>query len=349
MSGATTASWASSSRPLAAGYDLLLLDLDGVVYVGRHAVPGAAPSLARALRSGLRCSYVTNNAARPPSEVAEHLRELGISAQDGDVVTSAQEGAELLPAGFRPAARCSRWVGQVWPPRWWRSVWTRCSGTTQGVSGVLQGYGPGRRLARPGGGVVRGQWRCGLGGDQPGPDHPDRPRHGAGQRPADAVVAGTTGVSPLVTGKPGPGLFRSAIRRAGGGRALVVGDRLDTDIAGAVAAELDSLLVLTGVTGAMELLAATAAERPSYLARDLSGLWEGQPVVAGSDGGWACGGARAQVRSGPARAHSPGCGAGFGGRPGPLAAAAPRVWAASDQGEEVDVPAAAASLLAVAR
>ena len=158
-----------------------------------------------------------------------------------------------------------------------------------------------------------------------------------------AVVARTTGVEPLVTGKPGPGLFQAAIRRAGGGRALVVGDRLDTDIAGAVAAGLDSLLVLTGVTGAAKLLAAGQAERPAYLARDLSGLWEPHPGVGHSAQWWTCGRARARAVDG--RLEMAGPSKGLNGWRAACAAA----WSAADQGEELDLASAAARLDAAAR
>src|SRR5262244_1686344 len=84
-------------------YDLALLDLDGVVYIGRDPVPGAAAALESARVAGIRLCYVTNNASRPPQVVAEHLRSLGVPASDEEVVTSAQAAAALLaerlPAG----------------------------------------------------------------------------------------------------------------------------------------------------------------------------------------------------------------------------------------------------------
>jgi HAD superfamily hydrolase (TIGR01450 family) len=85
-----------SDRPLAETYDLVLLDLDGVVYIGQAAVPGAAAALDRLRAAGVRAAFVTNNASRPPHTVGEHLRELGVHAEDDDVVTSAQAAAALL-------------------------------------------------------------------------------------------------------------------------------------------------------------------------------------------------------------------------------------------------------------
>jgi len=98
----------ASTAALCADYDLAMLDLDGVVYVGREAVPGAAQAVAEARLRGMHVAFVTNNAARPPAEVARHLRELGVPADEHDVVTSAQAAAGLaaaqLPAGARVLA-----------------------------------------------------------------------------------------------------------------------------------------------------------------------------------------------------------------------------------------------------
>jgi ribonucleotide monophosphatase NagD (HAD superfamily) len=86
----------SSAEPLCAAYDLAMLDLDGVVYVGPDAVPGAADHIAAARAGGMRCAFITNNASRPPEHVAEHLNELGVPAKADDVVTSAQAACRLL-------------------------------------------------------------------------------------------------------------------------------------------------------------------------------------------------------------------------------------------------------------
>ena len=77
-------------------YDAVLFDLDGVIYLGPIAVPGAAEGIARLHDRGTKIGFVTNNAARPPTVVAEHLVELGIPATAADVVTSAQAAAHLL-------------------------------------------------------------------------------------------------------------------------------------------------------------------------------------------------------------------------------------------------------------
>jgi hypothetical protein len=107
-----------------------------------------------------------------------------------------------------------------------------------------------------------------------------------------AAVRAAVGVEPLVAGKPQPHLFTAAARRAGAGRPLVVGDRLDTDIAGAVAAGQRSLLVLTGVTRPADLLDAAAGHRPDLVAIDLAGLHHCHPAAARDGDAWTCGRAR---------------------------------------------------------
>src|SRR5262245_12843924 len=94
----------SSTEPLASAYDVALLDLDGVVYIGRSPVARAADSLAKARAAGMRVAFVTNNASRTPSAIAAQLTGLGVPTSAADVVTSAQAGARLLAERLPPAA-----------------------------------------------------------------------------------------------------------------------------------------------------------------------------------------------------------------------------------------------------
>src|SRR5918999_6013668 len=85
-----------SGRPLSEAYDTALLDLDGVVYAGGEAIAYAIESLGTARAGGMHLAYVTNNALRTPDTVAAHLTELGIPAEESDVITSAQAVARLI-------------------------------------------------------------------------------------------------------------------------------------------------------------------------------------------------------------------------------------------------------------
>lgn len=96
----------TAAAPLAELHDLVMLDLDGVVYRGPHPVPNAVDALADARGLGTHLAYVTNNASRTAGTVVEHLRSLGLAwVEPHDVVTAAQAVVELMAAELGPGAR----------------------------------------------------------------------------------------------------------------------------------------------------------------------------------------------------------------------------------------------------
>ncbi len=274
---------------LAECYDVALLDLDGVVYVGPDAIPGVVPSLAAAGRLGMRSAFVTNNASRTPLMVAEHLRRLGVEAGPEQVVTSAQAAASLL-AAMLPSGAAVLLIGALGlqvaleevglvpvrsaagspdavasgfnPDITWHDLAEACYAVQDGLPWVASNADltlPTKRGLAPGNGTLV------------------------------QVVASVTGRRPVVAGKPEPPMHAEAVRRTGARQPLVVGDRLDTDIAGAVNADVPSLLVLSGVTDAVGAVLAPAEHRPTFLAADLSGLLEAHPdVVVQRDESWRC-------------------------------------------------------------
>jgi len=262
-------------RPLWSAYDLALLDLDGVVYVGPESVSGAAQHLTDAQRAGMHLAYVTNNASRTPSAVADHLQALGVPAAPGDVVTSAQAAARLLADKLSPGAA----VFVIGGTGLYDAVAERGLRGVQDPAdrpeAVVSGYHPDLRwrVVIEGAVLVRnGMHWVAANTDLTMPTSlGEAPGNGA----LVELVERFSGRSPEVAGKPAAPLFEETVRRVGGERPLVVGDRLDTDIEGAANAGLDSLLVLTGVTGLDQLVAARGGRRPTYLAVDLAGL--GQP------------------------------------------------------------------------
>ena len=100
-----------SADSLISRFDALLSDLDGVVYAGPHAIPGAVEALRRLAGIDVGLGYVTNNASRTPAQVAAHLRDLGAPAEDEQVVSSSQAAGELL-AGLLPAGAAGPGNGQ---------------------------------------------------------------------------------------------------------------------------------------------------------------------------------------------------------------------------------------------
>jgi HAD superfamily hydrolase (TIGR01450 family) len=287
-----------SSEPLASRYDVALLDLDGVVYLGGSPIPGAAEALAKAAASGMRPAFVTNNASRTPSAIAAQLTGLGVPARAGEVITSAQAAARLLaehlPAGAPVLVIGGMGLRLAVRERGFRPVTT----AADDPAAVVQGYTPDLSyplLAEGGLAVAAGALFIASNADSTLPT----PR---GRQPGNGsliqVIATATGRVPLVAGKPEPPLHAEAVARSGARHPLVVGDRLDTDIESAVRSGTDSLLVLTGVTRPLDAVLARARHRPTYLAESLAGLLGPHPDVTVTGGGARCGGWRAAVHGG---------------------------------------------------
>jgi glycerol-1-phosphatase len=259
---------------LSDSYDVFLFDLDGVLYRGDEAVPHAAESLASLRELGKRIVFVTNNSSATPDAVAARLDALGIDARTSEIETSALTTAGLLAGrGVRTAFV----VGEEG---------IRTALTAAGIEVVDQPAGAidvvvvglDRRadytklrvasvLVREGSSLVA------TNADASFPNADGQVWPGAGALLAAIVTA--TGARPEIVGKPEPPLLESALRRAGGGAPLFVGDRLDTDIAGAARLGWDSLLVLTGITRREDLAASEV--QPTYVGEDLRALWDAHP------------------------------------------------------------------------
>jgi glycerol 3-phosphatase-2 len=278
------------ATPPCQAYDLAMLDLDGVVYIGRQPVPGAADQLRAAKAEGMRTAFITNNASRPPEAIARVLVSMGIDAQASDVVTSAQAVARLmaadLPAGATVLVVGGEGLLAALAEHGLRSV----DSADAAPDAVVQGFSPDlgwRGLCEAAVAVSRGLPWYASNTDHAIPTPRGRaPGNGAF---VDAVRAAAGGY-PVVAGKPEPALFEETLRRIPARSPLVVGDRLDTDILGAVRVGCPSLLVMTGVTDLAGLLSAPPDQRPSYVGHDLSSLLRPHPAPDTTDGAARCGG-----------------------------------------------------------
>ncbi|MFD8252992.1 HAD hydrolase-like protein [Streptomyces werraensis] len=288
-----------SGQALNEAYDTALLDLDGVVYAGGEAIEHAVPSLAVARDGGMRLAYVTNNALRTPDAVAAHLTELGIPAEAGDVITSAQAVARLIADQVPQGSRVLVVGGEGLRVALRERGLVPVESADDDPAAVVQGYGGPElawgRFAEACYAVARGVPWFASNTDLTIPSGRGiAPGNGA----AVEVVRIATGAEPQVAGKPLPPMHRETILRTGAERPLVVGDRLDTDIEGAFNGGVDSLLVLTGVTDGAQVIAAPPQHRPTYVDADLRGLLTGQPEVAEDGGAFRCGGWTAAAGAG---------------------------------------------------
>lgn len=251
------------------GHDCLLLDLDGTVFRGHEPTEGAVDALA-----GLdaRTLFVTNNASRRAGEVAEHLSALGFVATADDVVTSAQSAARLLAQQLEAGARVLV-VGTDALAAEIAEVGLQPVRTfDEDPAAVVQGHSPATdwaALAEASLAIRAGAVWVAANVDRTLPSE-------RGLLPGNgsmvAALRAATDVEPQIAGKPRPTLMNDALARGDFAAPLVVGDRLDTDIAGANATELPSLMVLTGVSTAADMVRAIPQERPTFVAPDLRSL-----------------------------------------------------------------------------
>lgn len=273
------------------GYALVVFDLDGVIYLIDRPIPGAVEALGALRAEGRSVAFATNNASRRSSEVADLLTGIGVPADPAEVLTSAAASAELLRDRL-PAGAAVLVVGAEALRAEISAVGlTPVDRADAAPVAVVQGYGPQVGwvdLAEASVAIRAGATWVATNTDRTLPS-------GRGPLPGNgslvAALRHALDRAPdVVVGKPEPALFTTAARRAGTGRTLVVGDRLDTDIEGARRAGLDSLLVLTGVSDVAELLGAPEQRRPTHVAADLAGLFDPTAVVrvpgAPQVGGW---------------------------------------------------------------
>jgi glycerol 3-phosphatase-2 len=277
----------ASDEALSTRYDCAMLDLDGVVYVGHRAVDGASDLLRTVRAAGMTLAFVTNNAARTPEAVADHLRELGVEADATDVVTSAQAAAREVAALIPPASAVLVVGGEGLEVALRERGLTPVSSVAEHPLAVVQGFHPdvGWRLLAQGAYAVT----SGLPWVVSNLDLtvPTAEGLAPGNGTLVAAIEAVAGHPPdVVAGKPFRPLFDETQRRVGAQRPLVVGDRLDTDIEGANRCDAHSLLVMTGVTDVEGLCDARPDRRPSYVAWTLEGLMSGHPTPRHQSGVW---------------------------------------------------------------
>jgi glycerol 3-phosphatase-2 len=322
---------------LAGRYASVVFDLDGVIYLDDQVIPAAPAAVRGARELGARVAFVTNNAVRPPSAVVERLARLGVKATVEEVLTSAHAVVRLLGgerglagvrtlvvggAGLRQALAAAG--ARLLEPGAWREAEV-----------VVGGLDPDLDYGKLRAAVLAITAGARFVGSNPDPSLPttEGPWPGAGS--ILALLSTASGVRPEIAGKPERALFETVAAALGSGPYLMVGDRADTDLAGARALGWGTALVLTGATRLGALLDLPVA--PDHLLADVGGLLAPPGpetrVAAGADAeavasvlGWApeaAGRAAAAVEPGdPAGAAT----AGLGDRaPGPGGAGAGRL------------------------
>jgi len=265
------------------GVDVLLADLDGVVYTGPAALPYAVESINRAQQT-MRVGYLTNNASRTDVTVAAHLTELGLLVAADDVVTSPQAAvallADLVPAGSKVLVV----GGDGLVDELQKAGFAVTRSADDEPAAVIQGFAPEvgwKDLAEASYALQARPGRDELPWVATNTDWTIPQARGVapGNGTLVSAVHSAVGRLPVVAGKPERAIFDAAVARFGASSPLFIGDRLDTDILGANRAGMPSALVMTGIDRAKQVLAAPEESRPKYLLGDLRELFEPYPVA----------------------------------------------------------------------
>jgi glycerol 3-phosphatase-2 len=255
---------------LADRFDGFLVDLDGVVWIGREPIPGSAEALRALLEEGKRVVFVTNNPGKPPAAYADRLRELGVEVDEAQVVTAGMVAARL--AGEAAGGGSAFVIGA---PALKEMVAATGATLLEGeaawkadvvvVSGH-RGFDYGELLAA--------KRALDAGAALVATSHDPTMPYPGGELPGTgsilAAVETASGRRAEIAGKPERHLFEMAIEAAGGRALAMVGDRVSSDIAGGHAAGLETILVLSGTTSRDE--AASADPAPDHVVDSLADL-----------------------------------------------------------------------------
>lgn len=286
------------------GVDVLLADLDGIVYAGPGAVPHAIESLNRAQDEGRRLGYITNNASRTDRAVAQHLVDLGLRTQPQDVVTSPQAAARLLAQKVAPGSTILVVGGEGLVVELEKAGYIVTRSADDGPAAVVQGFNPDvawTDLAEAAFALQTPEEDGGIPWIATNTDWTIPRDRGVAPGNGTLVSAVHTAVGRLATvaGKPEAPIFHAATARFDATQPLFLGDRLDTDIQGAQAAGIDSALVLTGIDRPKHVLAAPTHARPTYILSDLRELFEPYPAVRQKGDVTSVGAAKVRTGNGP--------------------------------------------------
>lgn len=252
-------------------FDGLLIDLDGVVWIGRELVPGSVEALRTLHGAGKRIAFVTNNPAKPAAEYARRLGEAGVEVGPEAIVTAGEATAGLAAAST-PAGGTALVIGA---PAFHETIAATGLRLLEGEAGreadtVLvsghRGFDYDELLTATLA-LQRGATLFATSRD------PTLPMPGGAWPGTGAVLAAVetaSGAEAVIGGKPEPHLFEMARERVGGGRVAMVGDRISSDIEGGRRAGLATVLVLSGATSGEEAMVASPA--PDLVVEDLAAL-----------------------------------------------------------------------------
>ena len=251
--------------------DVIFADLDGVVYTGEESIGYAVEALNIA-SANHRVAYITNNASRTTEQVAAHLRDLGLTAVADDVVSSPQAAVKILKT-LIPAKSTVLVIGGEGLIAEVDGAGFRVTDSADDApAAVIQGFAPTVGWAH----LAEASFALHTGIPWVATNTDWTIPVARGIAPGNGTLVSAVhlavGRLPVFAGKPERAIFDFARDKFAADNPLVIGDRLDTDILGANRAGMRSALVLTGIDGRKQAIAAAEEQQPTYIVGDLREL-----------------------------------------------------------------------------
>ena len=276
-------------------YDGAIFDLDGVAWLGGKPAPYAPENFAIAVENGMQPMFLTNNASRTPEQVADALEKVGLHTTSNNILTSSMAAVSLAEQHLEPGAKVLAIgsEGLIGPLE--KSSFVRVTSADDNPDAVIMGFFPEvgwKDLSEAALAIRKGALFIATNLDA---TLPQERGFMIGNGSLVAAVVNATGVKPLSAGKPEPAIYDTGVAMLGAHKPFSIGDRLDTDIRGAVAAKIPSLHVLTGVNSARDIMLAVNEERPTFLADDMRALNEPYPDITKNGERWEVEGSWAYV------------------------------------------------------
>ena len=279
-----------SGAALAEEYDCALLDLDGTAWSGDETIEYAAASVLEAREAGMASAFVTNNAMRTPQQVTDKLNSMDFAATPDMVMTSAMDIAAIMAEELEEGSKVFVIGGAGLRLALEERGFVLVDSADDEPVAVVQGLDKKVDWALLSEGAFAIERGAAFYASNLDATLPIERGQALGNGSLVRAIQHATRKRPIAGGKPEPGIYRRASELVGAQNPIAVGDRLETDIMGAVAAGVPALHVLTGVHQARDVIRAPRGQRPSYLAIDMRGLLEAHPAPKHHrDGTWTCG------------------------------------------------------------
>lgn len=276
-------------------YDTLLCDLDGVIYEGTNAIGGAVETVNSILETGLPVGYVTNNSSRKPETIAAQLEGFGILTKPQDIIGSAKTGVEILATLIPAGAKVFVVGGEGLRSRVIEAGFELVDNSDEKPAGVIQGFDPSvawTDLAEASYSIANGAKWVATNQDW---TIPREKGIAPGNGTLVSAVHTAVGQLPIFAGKPEPAIYKTAVDHFGAKRAIFIGDRIDTDIRGANRAEIDSVLVMTGISTRKEVLGVKKEDRPVFIIETMAELLADYDQPKKTKRGFACKGVEVEL------------------------------------------------------